>query len=209
MILDDMFQPLSIIRQGYRSVLDPNACVYDSWPEKVAGEFHRKVRTLAGNFQLFQLAPWTLTPQNRVLFQLISHKAMRLIVPYLLILLLVSTMVLSAGSALFSAFAALQISGWAVAIAGLRSRIPFLHRIAAPASALLVLNAAAVVGLYKFLFNRGPLWKIWNSTRPEAIGPTAETENLAPQEHVAAAAAMDIGRNSNYDSRQRKDMKLL
>jgi hypothetical protein len=118
-------------------------------------------------------------------------------------------MVLSAGSALFSAFAALQISGWAVAIAGLRSRIPFLHRIAAPASALLVLNAAAVVGLYKFLFNRGPLWKIWNSTRPEAIGPTAETENLAPQEHVAAAAAMDIGRNSNYDSRQRKDMKLL
>ena len=37
-------------------------------------EFQRKVRTLAGNFQLFQLAPWTLTPQNQVLFQLISHK---------------------------------------------------------------------------------------------------------------------------------------
>jgi len=209
MILDDMFQPLSIIRQGYRSVLDPNACVYDSWPEKVEGEFHRKVRTLAGNFQLFQLAPWTLTPQNRVLFQLVSHKAMRLIMPYLLILLLISAVALSAGSVLFTAFAAFQISGWAVAIAGLRFRIPFLHRIAAPASALLVLNAAAVAGLYKFLFNRGPLWKIWNSARPEAIVLTAETENLAPREHVAAAAALDIGRNSNYDSRQRKDMKLL
>ncbi len=35
MILDDMFQPLSIIRQGYRSVLDPQACVYDTWPKKV------------------------------------------------------------------------------------------------------------------------------------------------------------------------------
>ena len=61
MILDDMFQPLSIIRQGYRSVLDSRACVYDTWPKKVEGEFHRKVRTLAGNFQLFQLAPWTLS----------------------------------------------------------------------------------------------------------------------------------------------------
>ena len=59
-ILDDMFQPLSIIRQGYRSVLDTRACVYDTWPKKVEGEFHRKVRTLAGNFQLFQIAPWTL-----------------------------------------------------------------------------------------------------------------------------------------------------
>ena len=73
MILDDMFQPLSIIRQGYRSVLDPQAYVYDTWPTRIEKEFHRKVRTLAGNFQLFQLAPWTLTPRNPVLFQLVSH----------------------------------------------------------------------------------------------------------------------------------------
>ena len=95
MILDDMFQPLSIIRQGYRSVLDPQAHVYDTWPKKFEEEFHRKVRTLAGNFQLFQLAPWTLTPQNRVLFQLVSHKVMRLVVPYLLVLLLISAVLCS------------------------------------------------------------------------------------------------------------------
>ena len=117
MILDDMFQPLSIIRQGYRSVIDPQARVYDKWPEKFAGEFQRKVRTLAGNFQLFQLAPWTLTPQNRVLFQLVSHKVMRLVVPYLLVLLLISAVFLSAGSPLYAAFAALQILGWSLAIA--------------------------------------------------------------------------------------------
>ena len=172
MILDDMFQPLSIIRQGYRSLGDPHANVYDTWPETVKGEFHRKVRTLAGNFQLFRLAPWTLTPRNRVLFQLVSHKLMRLIVPYLLVLLLVSSLTLSAGSRVYAAFAALQICGWVLSIAGLRSRVAWLNRIAAPASALLVLKAAAVVGLYKFLFTRGPLWKIWNSNKPEAIGPT-------------------------------------
>jgi hypothetical protein len=87
MILDDMFQPLSIIRQGYRSVLDPRAYVYDTWPKKIKDEFHRKVRTLAGNFQLFYLAPWTLSPRNPVFFQLFSHKVMRLAAPYLLVLL--------------------------------------------------------------------------------------------------------------------------
>ena len=185
-ILDDMFQPLSIIRQGYRSVIDPKAYVYDTWPEKVEGEFHRKVRTLAGNFQLFQLAPWTLTLRNRVLFQLVSHKIARLAVPYLLVLLLVSSLALSASSAVYGAFAVLQIFGWTLAIAGLRFRIPLLNRVAAPASALLVLNGAAVVGLYKFLMTRGPLWKIWNPSKPPANGATPESQNTVPPEPVAA-----------------------
>jgi poly-beta-1,6-N-acetyl-D-glucosamine synthase len=165
MILDDMFQPLSIIRQGYRSVLDVNANVYDAWPETAGVEFHRKVRTLAGNFQLFRLAPWTLTLQNRVLFQLVSHKVMRLIVPYLMVLLLVSTLALSPDSPMYAILAAIQIFGVALAIVALRFKLPVLHRLAAPASALLLLNTAAVMGFYKFLFTRGPLWKIWNSRR--------------------------------------------
>ena len=168
-ILDDMFQPLSVIRQGYRCVVESQARVYDRWPKGMGGEFHRKVRTLAGNFQLFALAPWLLSPQNRVLFQLLSHKVMRLIVPYLLILLLVSAIVLSPGSKFFTVIAFAQIFFWLIAIAGSRYRIPLINRIASPAAALLALNAAAVVGLYKFLFTRGPLWKIWTSGRPADV----------------------------------------
>ncbi|MGD0295017.1 MAG: glycosyltransferase family 2 protein [Terracidiphilus sp.] len=182
MILDDMFQPLSIIRQGYRSVIDVHAYVYDTWPTKIEEEFYRKVRTLAGNFQLFRLAPWTLTPRNPVFFQLVSHKVMRLVVPYLLILLFVSTLALSGRSPLYTAFAVLQILAGLVAIAGLRYRIPVIHRIAAPASAFLALKAAAVAGLYAFLFTRGPLWKIWTSHREEAKATTSGTTNSWPQE---------------------------
>jgi len=162
-ILDDMFQPLSIIRQGYRSVLDPRARVYDTWPKQVEGEFNRKVRTLAGNFQLFQLAPWSLLPGNRVLFQFISHKVMRLFIPYLLIALLVSSIALSMGSRVYALLAGAQILGWVISTIGLKYRVPGLHRIASLGAALLVLNAAAVVGLYRFVMHRGPLWKIWNS----------------------------------------------
>jgi cellulose synthase/poly-beta-1,6-N-acetylglucosamine synthase-like glycosyltransferase len=200
MILDDMFQPLSIIRMGYRSVLDVNANVYDTLPEKAAGEFHRKVRTLAGNFQLFRLAPWTLTLQNRVLFQLVSHKAMRLIAPYLIVLLLVSTLALAPGSRMYAVLAAIQIFGVALAILGLRLRIPVLRRIAAPASALLLLNAAAVVGLYKFLFTRGPLWKIWGPNKPVPKNSISKTDTLHSQKPVAVAAAIGMGTSIHRDS---------
>jgi len=200
LILDDMFQPLSIICQGYRSVLDPQARVFDKWPEQVKHEFHRKVRTLAGNFQLFQLAPWTLTPRNRVLFQLVSHKVMRLIAPYLFILLLISSLSLALRSPFYAAFAAVQILGLSVAIAALRYRIPFLHRSAAPASALLVLNAAAICALYKFLFTRGPLWKIWTSKTPQPTDPAFETDILVPRKPPVTASAIDIGKSLSTDS---------
>jgi cellulose synthase/poly-beta-1,6-N-acetylglucosamine synthase-like glycosyltransferase len=176
-ILDDMFQPLAIIRQGYRSVLDPNARVYDTWPKRIEGEFHRKVRTLAGNFQLFELAPWVLTTQNRVMVQLISHKALRLIVPYLLILLLVSSLLLSWGSPLYASFAALQLILWAIASLSMRYTIPVLSRLGGPASALLILNGAAVVALHRFVFAHRQLWKIW--TAPPTPGELTPAESEA------------------------------
>jgi hypothetical protein len=161
-ILDDMFQPLAIIRRGYRSVLDRTAFVTDTWPGKVAGEFQRKVRTLAGNYQLVSLAPWVLSFQNRVLFQLVSHKLLRLVVPYFFAVLLVSSTWLGFDSVGWRSVAALQWIFWIAALLALKIHIPVVHRFAAAGSALLVLNVAAVAGLYKFLFTAGPLWKIWS-----------------------------------------------
>jgi len=149
------------LRQGYRSVLDRSAIVFDTWPGKVSGEFQRKIRTLAGNYQLFSMAPWTLGPRNRVLFQLVSHKVMRVLVPYFFLLLLLSATWLAADSMVWRIVAAAQWIFWLTATLALRIKIPIIHRVASAAGALLVLNAAAVAGLYKFLFTRGPLWKIW------------------------------------------------
>jgi glycosyltransferase involved in cell wall biosynthesis len=163
-ILDDMYQPLSILRQGYRSVLDRTAIVTDTWPAKAAGEFQRKVRTLAGNFQLVSMAPWVLGVRNRVLFQLVSHKLLRLVVPYFFLLMLISATWLGVESPAWGIVAAAQWALWLVALASLRMHIPFLHKFAAAAGALLVLNAAAIAGLYKFLFTQGPLWRIWSPT---------------------------------------------
>jgi biofilm PGA synthesis N-glycosyltransferase PgaC len=173
LILDDMLQPLTIIRQGFRSVVDRSAIVIDQWPARTADEFSRKVRTLAGNFQLMAKAPWTLSPRNRVLWQLVSHKFLRLAVPYFFLSMLGSACVLAAHSLWWTAIAALQLAFWLMALLALRVRIPILHRLASPASALLVLNAAAVAGLCRALFTSGPLWKTWSPTAAPADGPYA------------------------------------
>jgi cellulose synthase/poly-beta-1,6-N-acetylglucosamine synthase-like glycosyltransferase len=173
-ILDDMLQPLSVIRQGYRSVLDVRARVYDIWPKSLRGEFHRKVRTLAGNFQLLQLAPWLLLRQNRLRFELISHKLLRLLVPILLVVLLMSSAILANRSLLYAGALAAQIVLYVLAALGAGRGIPLLMRIAGPASAFCMLNAAVVVGFYKFLFTQGPLWKIWTSAAPASVGTDGE-----------------------------------
>ena len=45
----------------------------------------RKVRTIAGNFQLFSREHWLLNPwKNRLWIQTVSHKLIRLLIPLLL-----------------------------------------------------------------------------------------------------------------------------
>lgn len=163
-ILDDMYQPLWIIRQGYRSVVDVSAIVKDRWPETSSGEFQRKVRTLAGNFQLCTEAPWILTFKNRVLLQLVSHKMLRLVVPYCLLAMLTSSCMLALHSKAWTCVALLQILMLAGGLAGGGIRIPLLRKITSALGALLLLNAAAVWALWTYIVTPGPLWKIWKPT---------------------------------------------
>ncbi|WP_440874883.1 glycosyltransferase family 2 protein [Thalassotalea sp. PLHSN55] len=91
-VLDDMYGPLSMVKQGYRIAYSEQAIAYDNGSHTLREEFDRKVRTLAGNYQLFKLLPWLLVPiKNPVFFELISHKVCRLLVPYFLILLFISS----------------------------------------------------------------------------------------------------------------------
>jgi cellulose synthase/poly-beta-1,6-N-acetylglucosamine synthase-like glycosyltransferase len=168
-ILDDMYQPLSVIRQGFRSVLDPRARVADQWPATAAGEFRRKVRTLAGNYQLLQLAPWLLSRENRVRFQLISHKLLRLAVPVFLLLLLLSSG-LHWASLFYRACFLAQAGFYALALLGCVWQGNPLRRLTTAIASFTLLNAAAVVGCYRFVTIRGPLWALWTAA-PEIPRP--------------------------------------
>jgi cellulose synthase/poly-beta-1,6-N-acetylglucosamine synthase-like glycosyltransferase len=83
-ILDDVLVPMRIARSGHRVVFEPAARAYDHAPTSPSGEFTRKVRTIAGNFQLFAREPWLLGFRNPLWLQTVSHKGLRLLTPLLL-----------------------------------------------------------------------------------------------------------------------------
>jgi biofilm PGA synthesis N-glycosyltransferase PgaC len=94
-VLDDVLIPMTLVRHGYRVLFEPAARAYDWRVASSRDEFRRKVRTLAGNFQLFASEPWLLNPRmNRIWFQMLSHKGMRLILPVLYAALIISNLCL-------------------------------------------------------------------------------------------------------------------
>ncbi len=83
-ILDDMFIPLQLRLRGKKLLLEEAAVALDDAFEDDR-EKGRKVRTLAGNFQLFEKLPALLSPaKNPIFLETFSHKLLRLAGPVLL-----------------------------------------------------------------------------------------------------------------------------
>ena len=118
-ILDDMLIPLRAVLAGQRVVFEPRAQAFDKACHP-AREYRRKVRTLAGNYQLLTQMPALLDPRrNPVFLQFVSHKLGRLVVPYFLVLLLASSafLALTRGGIYALAFWA-QAAVYLLALAG-------------------------------------------------------------------------------------------
>ena len=156
-LVDDMHLPLAAFFRGYRLILEETARAID-YPARVKTEFSRKVRTLAGNFQLLRRYPELLSFRNRMLFHFLSYKFARLALPYLVILLLASSLGLPApwaavtvgAQALFYALAVIDV---------LISETAAIKRLTSPARAFVVMMAAAVCALAVFCFRPQQSWR--------------------------------------------------
>jgi len=156
-ILDDVLLPMQIVRKGFRVIFDARARAWDSPDLGESREFSRKVRTLSGNYQLLQLAPWLLSSENAIRFEFVSHKLSRLAVPFALLALLIASMFLS--QPLYRAALGAQLAFYALSLAALAGvKIGPLSRIADPARTLVVLNSAALVAFINFVTGRKAVW---------------------------------------------------
>jgi len=156
-ILDDVLLPMQIVRKGFRVVFDSRARAWDSPDLGEGREFSRKVRTLSGNYQLLQLAPWLLSSENAIRFEFISHKLSRLAVPFALLGLLASSIFLP--SPLYRAALEVQLAFYGLSLAAMAGvKIGPLSRIADPARTFVVLNSAAMVAFVNFVTGRKAVW---------------------------------------------------
>jgi cellulose synthase/poly-beta-1,6-N-acetylglucosamine synthase-like glycosyltransferase len=167
-VLDDVYWPLCVAMRGYRVVFDDRSHAFDRLPERVEAEFRRKVRTLAGNFQLVACLPSSLSPfRNPVWFSLISHKLMRLLVPWAYLATALSGLAL--GGPLYGGLFAAQAGLTALGLAGLSPGVAARSRLASVAASFLVLNAAAWLAFW--VWSTGRTSRAWRPTPYQPAAP--------------------------------------
>jgi cellulose synthase/poly-beta-1,6-N-acetylglucosamine synthase-like glycosyltransferase len=156
-ILDDVYIPMQVARQGSRVIFVPSARAWDIADQGSGHEFSRKVRTLTGNYQLVQLAPWLLTRSNPLRFEFISHKLLRLFAPFALAAGFLASLILP--QPIYRIALVLQLAFYALSVIAMMNlaRGP-LARVADAASTFVVLNTAALVAFVKFVTGRRVAW---------------------------------------------------
>ncbi|MGZ4963665.1 MAG: glycosyltransferase family 2 protein [Limisphaerales bacterium] len=149
-LLDDVVIPMTIAEQGYRIGFDDGAVSLDPMNIEASRENRRKKRTLAGNFQmLFRFPHWLLPWKNRLWWQLISHKYLRIFAPFFLATLFVSNVLLASSPAYRTLFAC-QIAFYGLACIGLVFQSLKLRVISIP-TGFFFLNLMTIGGFWNYL----------------------------------------------------------
>jgi len=154
---DDMSLPFQAFFQGYRLAFVEEAKAYDV-ATALDAEFHRKVRTQAGVYQVIGQFPALLGPGNRMWIHFVSHKLARLLLPFALLATLGSSFFLQGPWAAWMVGA--QIAGYG--LAALDPLVPErnpLKRVTSLTRTFVVLMLAALVGASILFRSSQSFWK--------------------------------------------------
>lgn len=167
-LVDDAYLPLAAIFAGYRFVFERRAIAYD-YPTHLETEFWRKVRTLAGLFQLVGSYPRLLNIFTRVGFHFFSYKLGRLLLPYALLLTAVSSFFLPHGWAVATVTAQALCYGLAAVDPWIPSGFALKRLTGLCRHFVMLVAAAFCAGSVLFV----PAAWLWKETRVSAAGATS------------------------------------
>ena len=156
-LTDDVVIPQRAFFRGYRVIFDAAAVAYDHPP--VAGtEFRRRLRTSAGVWQAHVRTPQLFLNSNRMRLHFLSHKTGRLVLPWTILAMGISTYALPA-SPLRAFLLGGQIA--VLALAALDIWLPkgfILKRFSSPARTFVVMNIAVMMSIVVFFISPQALW---------------------------------------------------
>jgi biofilm PGA synthesis N-glycosyltransferase PgaC len=156
-LLDDVYLPICAIFSGYRCILEPKARCFD-FPTALDSEFHRKVRTQAGVYQLIKFFPSLLLPWTATGFHFLSLKVGRLLLPFAFLTLFVSSFGLPSPWNV----AALLMQAVFYSIAALDLVVPqtaLLKKLTSPFRSFVVLITSALCAVAIMFVPAQALWK--------------------------------------------------
>ena len=155
-INDDYVIPLRILHRGYRVAYEPAAVAYEEAREMEG--FSRRVRIWTGNFkQLREIGALLWPLRLRELFFFLSHKAGRVLVPFCMVVMAVTNLLLLS-QPFYAVLAVAQGAFYVLALLGAVWRLrPKILRLP---YYFTMINAAAFFGMYHAAIARRQLnWK--------------------------------------------------
>lgn len=172
--LSDFVNPLQIVAQGYRNVYEPLAISWEGGAEGYGAEFRRKVRIVNRAWRATFKMRGLLNPLQSgfFAFQFLSHKVLRWLVPWMMLLVLVTNGLLAATSPLYALLLVGQLLFYGLALLGwlLAGRTGLLGRITSIPYYFCLVNLASLVALVEVC--GGKEYRTWSSSRPDAApGP--------------------------------------
>ncbi len=159
-LLDDVYIPFAAVFRGFRICFEDKAKAYDL-PTSLHSEFWRKVRTQAGVYQILFRFPKLLWPGNRRFVHFLSHKLARLLLPFALIAVAISSLGLLEPWRAIALACQIAFYFFALLDPIVPEKNP-LKRLSAVIRAFVVLVAAALCATAVLFF---PARRLWKETR--------------------------------------------
>ncbi len=156
-LLDDVYLPLAAFFQGQRIILDESAKAFDV-PTSLDEEFPRKVRTLAGVYQVIGQYPKLLTPANRMWLHFVSHKLGRLLLPFALLAISATSFFLPPVWARLALGVQIAVYGLALVDLWIPENWP-LKGLTSPVRTFVALMVAALAAVSYFFVPSSRFWK--------------------------------------------------
>ncbi len=158
--MDDFYITMSVIKNKGEVLFDNQAIVYEDLPSESSEEFKRKIRISIGNYQnLFEFKSLLWPLWSPISFAFISHKILRWLTPFFLILIFIVSLLLVFYQDYFIYFSAAQATLFLTPLF-----IPVLKKVK---PILFIahfynMNLALLIGFFNYL--KGVKTSVWQPT---------------------------------------------
>lgn len=165
----DFIIATKMVEQGLRTIYEPRAVCTEETNQRADKELRMRVRVITQTFTDLWRHRRMMNPLRSGFYavQLLSHKVLRYLVPFFLLLLFLASAYLARHSAFYllawaaqSAFYAAAVAGWLLEYCGLKVRLLALPHY------FILANLASALALYQFL--RGERYASWEPIRDTA-----------------------------------------
>jgi cellulose synthase/poly-beta-1,6-N-acetylglucosamine synthase-like glycosyltransferase len=163
-VTDDFATSTAVILQGARLVFAPDAVAWEHVAERSAQEFGRKTRVITRGLRGVLLRKQLLVPWRYGFYslQLASHKLLRRLMVFPLLMLLVTSILLASSHPFYLAVAVAQVAFYGLALVGpvLAKMSIGRRKIVSLPTYFVMVNTACLVAVWRTLTgNRVVLWE--------------------------------------------------